>query len=114
MTIAEGASVIISNGLSFDGSIINSGSMRFTSGSVLESQQNQDIFANQAGASIDLEGEVDFIVDRGSPILTNFGTFRKTAGMGNANITFGFANFGLVQAQTGTINFRYGGQINGT
>src|ERR1700682_3787171 len=97
---------------------INAGANKFFSGSTLTNQSglvnwNADTLFMQNGALIDNRSLWDAksdnaLVNNGGPLSTfnNSGTFRKSGGLGSTSIgSIAFVNSGIIDAQTGTINF---------
>ena len=97
---------------------INAGGNKFFSGVTLTNQSglvnwNADTLFVQNGAFINNQSVWDArsdnaLVNNGGPLSTfdNSGTFRKSGGLGNTTVgSISFVNSGIIDAQTGTINF---------
>ncbi len=67
------------------------------------------------GALLDLQGTNRLAYDIGAtPVLNNYGTFRKSVSSGLVDVYWAMNNTGTVDVQIGTLNLNAGGTSNGT
>lgn len=108
---SAGSSLVVTanGGLTFSGSakafdggtLINAGAGLWSGGQVVCG--NTAGFSNTPAASLDFQADgVAFV---GTPAFANAGTLRKAAGAGTTTINVPCNNSGLVQSDTGTLNF---------
>jgi hypothetical protein len=101
---------------------INSGGTKYVNGTVTNqgtlAASDHLYFVN--GQTLHNESLYDFQGDYGiydggyNGNIDNAGTLRKSAGVGTSYVSIaGFSNTGVIEAQTGTINFNAGAAING-
>jgi hypothetical protein len=70
---------------------------------------------NQAGALFDIQNDQGiYCACYGFESFVNAGTVRKSSGLGVTSFGVAFTNTGLIDAQSGTIQFSAGGNIGGT
>ena len=117
LTIASNAVLNIQGGLSFSGIVTNSGTVNWLANNFSITTNSPTVngeFWNQAGALFDIQ--CDQVVVNGSSLATfhNAGLVRKHITAGLTTFNTAFDNSGIVQAQTGTINFAGGGNLGGT
>jgi hypothetical protein len=98
--------------------ITNSGTINW-SGSGLSLNNNNaaytGIIRNQSGALFNLQSDQGISCGcYGFETFINYGTVRKTAGLGQSSFSIPFINLGLVDAQSGSIRFAGSGNIGGT
>jgi len=119
-TIGSAASnlvVVANGGLNISGAVaktlgggmlINGGAGTWTGAQV--SLNNTAILSNAPSATFDLQGDGStFILNAGTPLVVNSGTFRKTSGTGVNTVIVLFNNGGLVDIQTGALSLNGGG-----
>jgi hypothetical protein len=116
LTIASNAVLNILSGTTFSGAVTNLGTVNWLANnfSINTNGPATGTIWNQAGAVFNIQ--CDAVVANGALLATfhNAGLVRKriTAGLTTFNTTFD--NSGIVQAQTGTINFAGGSNLGGT
>ena len=99
-------------------SVANRGSAIYDTGGNDLLIDNSSIFANQAGSSFDIRGDIFARVAAGTGSFNNAGTVLKSGGTGSGGFdtTLPVTNSGTFNAQTGTIQFGASGNVfnNGT
>lgn len=121
-TIASGATLDISgaafktiNTLSLD----NYGTINWSGTGAIQLMNSQAVYGdnairNQAGGLFDAQSDSNFSYGGGQTNFNNIaGTFRKSGGTGTTTLTPYFINTGLVDVQSGTVNFNEGGYNGG-
>ena len=98
-------------------SLTNAGTINW-SGSTLTVYNNAGVYTgaiyNQPGGFFVLQSDQSLSsAGYGLEFFSNFGTVRKTAGLGTSYFNLLFTNAGTVDAQSGTIRFGAGGTIGG-
>ena len=92
------------------GTLDNAGSVVWTGGNVLGSADGVvNVISNQAGALFDVQTDASLNSEGccfGTLTIYNAGTFRKSAGTGTNAINWPFNNTGLVDVQSGVVNFQ--------
>jgi len=71
------------------------------------------VWNNQAGATLDLQADVNWVDASGTSLLNNAGTVTKSAGPGTASIHAAINDSGAVAVDGGTLAFNNGGQLGG-
>jgi hypothetical protein len=117
LTVATNGLVLVNGGESFvdfSGELTNAGTIVLTNGGIRCLDYNgygggYGLLINAPGGLINLQGGalIDFYNDGsgiGTPVVTNYGTVRKTSGTDTAAINAPFYNFGTLDAQTGVIS----------
>lgn len=100
------------------GPLTNAGSIIWTGGGLGVGNSGSTysgVIANQPGGLFLIQSDQSLYADGyGKPeVFLNAGTVRKTAGLGTTTFSVGFTNAGLVDAESGTIQFQTGGNIGG-
>lgn len=108
--------------VSLYGAVTNTGTIHLSGSGRVVLYNNQiphGIYAgaiyNEAGALFGLQtdqGVADG--DYGSEVFVNAGTLRKSSGAGTSSIGVACTNSGTMDAESGTIQFSFGGNIGGT
>ena len=102
------------------GPLTNAGTIHWNGGgSSITVYNNQAAYTgaiyNQAGALFDIQSDQSlFSAGYGFEVFQNAGTVRKSAGGGLTSVYVALTNTGLVDAQSGTIQFSGGGNIGGS
>jgi len=87
---------------------------------VLEFHNGGVQLVNQAGALLDVQGDVTIFSDgNGGQQIVNAGTFRKSSGTGLLSLGIAFVNSGQLAIQSGALSLSApltmsGGTVNGT
>lgn len=97
----------------YGGTLLNAGVMTWASSMGPVVGYTNALLTNAPAGVLDFQGDGSPFVQFGSAVLANAGTLRKSAGTGTTTIGFAFNNSGLVQAQSGTLNFSGGGISSG-
>ncbi len=108
-TVAVGATLTISGGVSLDTrTLSNSGTLNISGLNTGLFFYNTAVLNNQAGGTLNSQNDQTLSVQSGSPAITNAGTFSKTGGAGNTGVNVPLTNTGTVQAQSGTLALQGG------
>src|ERR1044071_5993712 len=126
----SGALTVASNGvlnlhgggctvLDLAASLTNAGTLTFGGGVALRLNGSSQVgqVVNLPGAVIDVRQDDDspcWYLFPGGGLIDNRGLFRKSAGTGTASLASPLRNSGTVDAQSGTIAFLGGGDLDGT
>ena len=71
---------------------------------------SSSILSNAPSGTFDLQADGNcFVLNSGTPVVVNSGTFRKTSGTGVSTAVIPFNNAGLVDIQTGALSLSGGG-----
>jgi hypothetical protein len=122
-TINGFATIIAAGGVQISGSniqvatvsgsadIVNSGTGIWTAVNSYITGSGSAVFTNSSGALFDVQADSanGFFRSGGSPVVSNAGTFRKSAGSGTFDISWAFNNTGTLEADSGTISLSGGG-----
>lgn len=108
--------------VSLDGAVTNSGTIHLSGSGPVVLYNNQvthgtyaGAFYNEAGGLFDLQTDQGVAnASLGSEVFVNAGTLRKSSGTGISTIGVACTNSGTVDAESGSIQFSYGGNISGT
>jgi hypothetical protein len=95
-----------------DGVITNLGTIRWTGPGIFRLYDSAARMVNQPGGLFDIQTDQS-LQTYGTALITNAGTFRKSAGNGLCDVDPPFHNTGRVEAQTGTIRFDGSGTLAG-
>ena len=77
-------------------------------------QENGSTFANQAGASLDIQNDLSWNSDTTATTFNNAGTLTESAGTGTTTIYAAFNNSGSVDVQSSTLSLQGGGTQYGS
>jgi hypothetical protein len=101
--------------------LYNAGTFNLVSGNLLINYcgYNSGQLFNLPGAALDLQHDASIDISSNNfglcnPYFSNAGTLRKSGGTGTSYFYAPLYNSGTVDAQTGTISFNGGGDLNGT
>ncbi len=93
--------------------LINQGTLTLTDKDSF-SQESGATVVNQAGATIDIDGDANWVGDDTGPI-DNEGMLEKTAGSGSTKFTYSsLVNTGSVSVSSGTLDLETGGTATGS
>jgi hypothetical protein len=119
LTVSSGGVLdLIGTAMSVLSPLTNAGTINWISGNIgvgNNGTSDTGSIYNQAGGLFLIQCDQGLGADvYGAPeIFLNAGTVRKTAGLGTTAFSLGFTNSGVVDAQSGAIQFSGGGNIGG-
>jgi autotransporter-associated beta strand protein len=91
------------------------GTATFTGSNYLHGRNGGTFYNSNPSWIVDLQGTNNFVNDGGAtPVISNYGTFRKSTSASTINVGFAMNNYGSVQVQTGTLNLAGGGTGSGS
>src|SRR5262249_53943061 len=112
-TIASGARLTVpgvDSAVTLDGRTLNNAGTTIVSGAYYINVVNGGMFANLAGATFDLQGNITQILGDARSSFLNAGTLLKSGGIGITPFyNLAFTNTGTVDVQKGTLALQAGG-----
>lgn len=96
LTTAGGTRQLIGKAIVNHNEILTQETIRVSQGGYIE---------NRPGALFELLVDDNIIIETGGGSFVNFGTLRKSGGIGTSEIRTSFANYGLIDIQTATLRF---------